>query len=410
MRRPILLALLVALAWPNGAEAASFLTLRDALTMAQGNPELRAAAKQVKAALARVHQANLPFNPNLTFSADDMRPTDLGRGNYQIGVSLPLLPAGQRTLRTKAAELEHAIAELERQNLSRNLATAVSSTYAEILRSQANAELAAQSVEWARRLLQSAESRYKAGDVSRYETIRAQVELTRAEKDRAVAGNAVAQAKARLNVLLGRSAQIAFDVQDGPPDDQLSLPALDTLVEQALANRLELQLAAIAGNREVILARLASAEIWTGTEVSLATGVAEGDHVVSASASLPIPLWNLQQGAVAEAQANEERFEAQRDQWRNTITLEVEAAYRDTAIATDQLKLFQTSLLPQADRLINLAQRRFQEGEGSGLEVLEARRTYQETHTAYVQSLLDYRIAIANLEKAVATPLSKERK
>jgi cobalt-zinc-cadmium efflux system outer membrane protein len=221
----------------------------------------------------------------------------------------------------------------------------------------------------------------------------------------AAAQSREAQARGRLNVLLGQPAQTALEVAEWPLPKPKALQPVETYVTAGLTRRPELRQAEAAIARESLQRKVAATGLWTGTEVSLAGGAVGGAPGFSTSLSVPIPVYR-QQGEIAEAEANRARAEAERDALKNTITLEIEEAYRQMAIAAGQVELFKTTYAPQAERLADNARRRFAAGEGSGVEVIEALRALHETRAELAQAVLDYREAATELARASGQGLS----
>jgi cobalt-zinc-cadmium efflux system outer membrane protein len=214
-----------------------------------------------------------------------------------------------------------------------------------------------------------------------------------------------AQARGRLNVLLGASAQAPLEVTALPVPKPKALPAVATFLATGWARRPELRQAEAAIQREAFQRQVAATALWTGTEVSVTGGAVAGSPGVSTSLAMPIPIYR-QQGGIAEAEANRARAEAERDALQNTISLEIEEAYREAEIAADQVDLFRRLYLPQAEQLADNARRRFAAGEGNGVDVIEALRTLHETHAAYAQAVLDYRVAETELARASGQALA----
>ena len=197
-----------------------------------------------------------------------------------------------------------------------------------------------------------------------------------------------------------------YTPSDGRAEPQLAAPAIGTppdlaaLTKRALAARQELKLAGLAVERESALRRQAQAGVWTGTEVAVQGGLVSGQPGFSSSLAVPVPIYR-QQGEVAEAEANRARAEAEREALAREIALELRVAATDWQVARRQAEAFEQTYLPQAQRLVANAQRRFDAGEGSAAEVLEARRAGLEAAIAHQEALLALRQAQARLERAV---------
>lgn len=404
MRRtaaPLALALALAASLPAWAEAP--LGLSEALAIAlEANPLIRAAARQVEASQAREVQAGALPNPNLTLEAEGLAPGRSG-GGYRAELSQPLLLGGLRETRQEAARLDRAIASHALTLERRGLTLRVQDANARLLFAQGALRDATQHQRSAQTLLKAARLMQRAGEVAQVEVLRAEVEASRAEREVEASESRLVEARSRLNLLLARPALAPLEVRELPEPQPGALPPLEKLVAQALATREELAQADALVQRESAQRRLAQASLWTGSAVGISGGLAGGQPGLGASLTLPIPFYR-QAGEIAEAEANRARAEAQREALRAEIAVEVGRAYREAELSAKQVARFRTGYLPQAERLLDNAQRRFQAGEGGGVEVVEARRALSATRLEYRQAILDHRLAIAGLERATGLP------
>lgn len=383
------------------ARAIEQLTLNEAVVLALArNPELQAAERAIDAARAREIQAKSLPNPNLALTIDQAPIPNPGEGSYMVGISQPLLFAGQSEARQDVSRLETQLAEFDRDVLRQNLAARVKDTYAQVLFEIARERQAELDAQGAETLYKAISERYKAGAVARIEVLQADVERNRASRALEAAKSRVLLTRGPLNVLLGRPAISPLAVKELPIPQGGTFPSLQALVEEALQTRVELRRAEAVIQREVLSRRLALAGLWTGTEAALMAGAVQGQPGFSVSLTVPIPFYR-QQGEIAEAEANRTRTEAERDALRNVITQEVDQAYREAHIAVSQANSFAKVHLPQAERLVRNAQERFEAGEGSRLEVVEARRALREAQAEFQQALLAYRQALHRLDRAV---------
>jgi cobalt-zinc-cadmium efflux system outer membrane protein len=401
--------IVLAAAWTVASSqvmAAESLTLREAVeTALTVNPQLRAAERQIEAARARETQANALPNPNLTLIVDQVPVPDPIDGNYMAGITQPLLLGGQREARTELARIETQIAELDREVYRQELAAKVKTAYAEVLHDLAGISLAQVGYDRAAATLRGFQARYKAGEVARVEVLRAEVEAGQQIREMGIARNRAQQAKAQLNVLMGRAADSPLTLEDLPAP-QVAFPALAEVTRDALEKRVELRRAGLSIEREALQRQLAQSGQWTGTEVMGAVGMVGGRPGFSTTLTIPMPFYR-QQGEIAEAEANKARAEAERDALRNDITLEVEAAYRDGAIAANQVNMFLRIYVPQAQRFVANAEERLKAGEGTGVEVSDARRALIETQAEYQRALLAYRQALTRLERAIGRDVAQ---
>ena len=385
----------------TAAPATETVSLREAIARGlEAHPGLRAARHLIEAARARETQAQAAPNPNLSFAIDQVPFGSPGAGNYMAGVSQPLLPGALREARIGIARVDREIAELGLAIARLDLAWRVKAAYARALYEGEGLRLALDTAEHARWLARATAARWKAGDVARVALLRAEVDVARAERTVREAEGAIAQARARLNVLLGREAQADLALRPLPPPRAVALPPLAALVARALAGRTEFRRADLVVRREAMQRQAALAGLWTGTEIAASLGAVAGQPGFSTTLALPLPLYR-QQGEAAEAEADRLRAEAERDALRHEVTLEVEQAWREARLAADLADRYARDYRPQAERFAVNARARFRAGEGDGVEVAEAEHTLHEVHTQHRRVVLDWHEAVSRLERAV---------
>ena len=112
---------------------------------------------------------------------------------------------------------------------------------------------------------------------------------------------------------------------------------------------------------------------------------------------------------IAEAEANILAIQKETDHIKNTITLEVEEAYMNAVTANNQIQLYETEILSQAEEVYNMFLFSYQEGEIGSIELIAARRTLLESARSYADALFNYEVALATLERSIGQTLEGER-
>ena len=120
--------------------------------------------------------------------------------------------------------------------------------------------------------------------------------------------------------------------------------------------------------------------------------------------SFPIFLGFRTAGRVEQARAGVMRAEAQRDQLRKQVELEVAQAKAEVARAR-ALLVARRETVRQAQRAQYLAGVRYTNGMATQLEVSDARVAQQQAEVNEVQSTRDYYVALAQLERALGRPV-----
>lgn len=123
--------------------------------------------------------------------------------------------------------------------------------------------------------------------------------------------------------------------------------------------------------------------------------------------SIPLPIHDRNQGAIARALAEEKAAEAELALHRNRVLAEVESAWHRWQVAQSQAAAFERELLRQAEESHAIALAAYQEGALGLVEYLEAQRTLTTVRHAHARSLFDAQAALLLLEQAVGRDLGR---
>lgn len=386
------------------------LTLKQCIDLSLSqNPLWLSAEEDYQASLARVRQAREFPQPSLEYDSD-LQPKPFNfreSGESYFGVSQTVEFPGRRSLRGKIAASESREVLADKDLLRLEIVFQVKEAFYGVLLAEEMVKYAAQDLGLARDFLSKAEAKYEAGDVAKLEAVRARVEASKASTAVKLAENEVMLAKARLNYLLGRAK---FDplavrgelLRSSPPVDR------ETLVERAV--RLRPEMARVRAGLEKEERRRSEATLSYLPDFDLSFS----RHRITGEAStwdftlsFPVPLffWQPARGAIAEAKANIRSLEKRSQDLRNLVGLEVGEAYFNARTAADQIVLFEKDILAQAEDVYELVLFSFQEGETSGIELIDARRSLLEARKAYADALFNHSLTIAALERSVGGPL-----
>jgi outer membrane protein TolC len=91
---------------------------------------------------------------------------------------------------------------------------------------------------------------------------------------------------------------------------------------------------------------------------------------------------------------------AQEEQQRQQVALEVEQSYLKVIETRERIKATEAAARAAKENL-DLAKGRYQVGVGSIIEITDAETLYTDAQTNYIRSLYDYKIAEAQLTRAM---------
>jgi len=376
------------------------------------NPLWLSSQQELQAALARIEQAKAIPQPSLEYDAD-LQPSLMdfrGSAESYLGLSQTVELPGRRALRTKIARLESREVSADRNVLRAELIFQIKEAFYRVLLAEEKRKYAAQDVELSLDFLRKAEVKFEAGDVAKVEIVRAGVEESKSATALAIAENEILLAKARLNYLLGRQKLEPLLIQGDLIRGRIPFD-LDLLVRRALAARPEIAGMKAQLDKGEAKKKEAGLSYLPDFDLGLSRHRIQGEKTTwDFTLSVPIPLffWQPLRGQVAESRANLLSLESKAEHLKNTIRLEVEQAGLQARAAGDQISLFQNKILAPAQEVYDLFLYSFQEGEITGIELIEARRTLIEALKSYADALYVYNMALAALEKSVGEPLEGE--
>jgi len=129
------------------------------------------------------------------------------------------------------------------------------------------------------------------------------------------------------------------------------------------------------------------------------------DVTFVAGFSVPLPLWNRNQGRIAEAEANVAKVADERTAAETRAYADLNEAYQTLARAAEEVRILRESVLPGAKSALGQIREGYSAGRFGQLDVLDAQRSYNETRTQYVKALADYHKAQAQIDALTAVPV-----
>lgn len=345
-------------------------------TLEEQHPALKAARLRREAAAAWARGAGAQPNPHIRLSVPYGDPSEEANELVQR-----LEIGGQPGLRTRIAELQREQADARLLSQQRELGKQAAQAYYGLWSASQIERLEAQRFDLTEKLRQAAERRFKLGSISQNLYWRAELEHSKAQAELTAARARRKTALQRLNLLLGRPADLELVLS--PPAEErmpeLNRESLLAGVEQRPEVRLALLNAEIHRHEADLIGRQRVPDLeFAGYRSSLGHGAEQGMRL-----SLAFPLWDWgQNGAQIEQRMREaEAAEADAEAQRQTVTQEALAAweaYRSEGQQRDILRGQAERYARQAD----LSRRGFEAGVLNLTEVMESQRAYREALVA----------------------------
>lgn len=394
---------------PDITEPAGDLTLREALSLALlQNPEIKAFALEIRAREAAVLQAGLRPNPKLdavveNFGNNALQGFDSTTITLQLSQLIEL--GGKRAARTEATQLARDLAGWDYERERIKVLTETHNAYVEILSAQVRTALTEQLLDLAEEVAAAAAKRVTAGKVSPVEETKARVattsvriELTRAERE-------LEAARKRLASTWGSTAP-RFKHALGEIEAVLPIPSLEQLMDRLRQNPELARWATELAERQAVIALEESRAI---PDLTASFGIRRfyepGDDALVVGISLPLPVFNGNQGAILEAQRRLTKAEEERFATEVRVATGLSNAYQTLAGAHAEIAALKAEVLPGAQSAFEAASKGYRLGKFGLLDVLDAQRTLFGAKAQYLRALTDYHRSVAQVEGLIGERL-----
>jgi cobalt-zinc-cadmium efflux system outer membrane protein len=376
---------------------ASTLTLDQALQTAFArNPDLAAAQWEIGIAEGDRQQAGLIPNPEVSWEAEDTRRDSR---TTTVMLSQPIELGGKRGARIDVASRAQDAAGIELQRKRNALRADVIQAFTSAQTAQQRLQLSRQSLQLAEHGLRVALGRIEAGKSSPVEGTRAQVqrsevrlELSRAERDQANAYQQLAQV---MGAPLPASTTVQTATQSMP-----AVPPPTRLLER-LNETAELRLATLQIDQREASLGLEKAQRIPDLTVSIGSQYSEleRERVNVVGLSMPIPLFNRNQGNVLAAARRTDQARDLRNATELRLRSEIQTTLEQWQTANGEVQAFNQTILPAAQRAVDSATRGFEMGKFGFLDVLDAQRTLISARTQYLQAVAEATDARVRIER-----------
>jgi len=382
------------------------------------NAEILAAMRRIAVAEARRGSAGALDDPSFMYrgwGTPLSRPWDLNQTQHMFMYSQSLPGGGKRQLRTQIAETDTDVAKADAETTKRNVLVQVRRAFYELLQNQEGLRFHDEQATLARQSLESARIKYVVGKVPQADMLKAQIALTRLVEHLVMLQQDGDLARARLNTLLGRDPGAPLDVV-GDYSPPLKLPGLIDLEKTALDNRPEL--AAISATIRQGEARTQLAEKSLKPDYTLSGGymlMPEGaryrnTYMAELSVTLPWLNRGRHNAEIAEASAIVAADKAEYESRRAAILAEIQESLVRARVAQHLVGLYRDTLRPQAEAVLKATAAAYQADRTDYLNLLDSQNTTLDVELDYIRAVSDLETRMADLERAVGTPLPRDLK
>ena len=419
------------------------------------SPSLAVYDWDVRIAEARLLQARVRPNPDLSFAIEDIRLSrgpdstttsgEIGTGGLSVSkdredggpsgfqeaestltLSQLIELGGKRAKRIRAAEKEIDTARWDYEVARADTLTEVAKRFGDVIAAQERLELFDESVSLASTVRETVRIRVDAGRSSAIEGDRVQIQLDEAEIARANEQRKLQAARHQLAASFGATVVTFGDalgdfLLDDPPAPFETLEGLlsdlpdlarwiaelerrSALLASERARRVPDLTASLGfrsrgvGNRDA-----RNVGLSTVPELSLGRSHTSYDERSEESLllefSLPLPLFDRNQGGIKEAEHQIERAGAAGWSAGLRVHTTLRAAYEELLAAHDEATALANDVVPLAQSTFESVNIGYQEGKFGYLEVLDAQRALITARSQHIEALARYHRARIDLER-----------
>ncbi len=314
----------------------------------------------------------------------------------------------------RSAAAAEAVARARADVASRGLVATIVQNYYTVVSSARKAANANRSLQEAEAFLRITQQQETAGEVAHADVVKAQIQVAQRQRDAQESALTALKSRLGLAVLVypeyREDITVTDDLQNVAP-----LPPLDDIKSAAGRYSPDVKAAEAAVQQETSGVSVARGGYLPSVSFDYFYGInanqfaiydPEGNRLLGSSfqTQLTLPLWNwgatqskLRQAHLRVQQAKTELTLTQRQLLANLTTF-----YREAQVARDQVDSLHTSL-DLATESLRLTTLRYQAGEVSVLEVVDAQTTLSQARDGYDDGLVRYRVALAALQTLTGT-------
>ncbi len=406
---------------PSDTKPGITIDLRNALERARTSSQQLLSAN-LNTALAREDrlQAKAGFLPSLAYGNQYIYTQGNGTSSgvfvsndgvhvYNSQGTIHMEPISMaRLVEYRRTVLAQSIAAAKAEVIARGLAAAVVQNYYALVIAQRRGVNSQQSLQEAQRFVEITQKLEQGGEVARSDVIKAELVLHQRQRDLQDAQLAVEKARIGLAVLIFPDLNLEFTVVDdlkvpGP------LGSLEEIRALAVEKSPDLRAAQLSLRQETLGISAArsgylpsfSFDYWYGINAN-EFSIYSGDRRnlgYSAQASLNFPLWNwgATRSRIRQAEFRQRQAQLDLSFTQKQLLSELNSFYAEAKSALAQIDSLRDSM-NMAEESLRLTVLRYQAGEVSVLEVVDAQSTLTQAHNAYDDGLSRYRVALANLQ------------
>ncbi|MBI3524315.1 MAG: TolC family protein [Betaproteobacteria bacterium] len=374
------------------------------------SPVLDIARTRYNASQAAVVSAGQNLNPTLQLPFGYSTNAKAGESPYTFGLGLdiPIETAGKRGYRVAQAQQLSDAARLNIGNVAWQVRSRLRSHLLNFYAATRRVQMLEQQITTQQEIIAMLDKRLAVGAASAPEANQARIALAGYRVDLAHAQQAGQDERAQIAAVIGLPADALANVQIGFEVFARVYPEIpsDDARRQAILNRADVLAALSEYAASQAALQLEIARQYPDIHIGPGYTFDAGAHKFLLPAStISLPLFNQNQGPIAEAGARRQEAAARVNALQAQAISETGRAVQNYRAALDNLRLAE-SLLSARQRQLRDIQKTFNAGEADRLTLALAQHVFEDNALARQDALVQVQAAIGQLEDAMQRPLS----
>jgi len=380
------------------------LRLEDLERMAlQNNPTIGQAEAAIRAAEGRRVQAGLMPNPIIGYLGEELSARAFDQKSEHYVFAEQEVPLGGKLKKSRDVfARERAQAQAEAATQKQRVLNAVRMLYYEALGAQRLVEVRSELAKLASEAVEVTGELFNTGAADRPDALAIQVEARRARLDLVMAENELDQIWRQIGAIVGdpflKPARLAGDLEQGLPELEQERLLATLLRESPEVKRAQVGI-------ERARASLVRAKAEPTPNLFLRGGMGYSTELLEAfppqppgrksgpeafaEVGLRIPIFNRNQGAIAEASADLDFAEREARRVEMVLRARTASAFRAYQNALSVATEYREQIVPRARQAYELYMASFRQMAAAYPQALIAQRTFFQTQAEYVRALVE---------------------
>jgi outer membrane protein len=366
----------------------------------------------INASYTRLSEVS-PFIINTPFGSFDIAPSIFNYYNLQVNLKQPIFTGFKLESNSKMAEYNFLAAKQDYTTEEKNLIYNIKNSYWSLFKANQIQKVTEEVVVDIQSHLTDVQNLFEQGLATKNDVLKVKVQLGEVQLNLIDAKNAVKLANLSLVNLIGLPISTGIETTDQPEKSIVQIEDISPLLSKAYENRPELKSMNYrikAGESGVSAAKsdwwpqiyLVGDYYYSRPNQRIQPLVDQFNKTWDVGVALSFNLWNW--GATVDrTDQAETQLEQSKDAYkiiRDGITLEVTQNYLNIKKSEERMTVAGQNVT-QAEENYRVTDDKFKNGLALNSDLLDAEVALLQAKTDYIQSLVDYELAQAQLNKAI---------